>query len=95
MVLNDSNVSISKQHFLFFSLSFCSSRPQHICRQVPNISNQKLFWYPVGKSASTTPTHCHKAVVLVCYHGDEHAERRLLFGSDARLGRETANAEVE
>lgn len=54
-----------------------------------------IFGTRVGKSASTTPTHCHKAVVLVCYHGDEHAERRLLFGSDARLGRETANAEVE
>jgi len=29
-----------------------------------------LFWYPVGKSPSTTPTHCHKAVVQVCYHRD-------------------------
>ncbi|TNN49001.1 hypothetical protein EYF80_040828 [Liparis tanakae] len=47
------------------------------------------------KSPSTTPTHCHKAVVLVCYHGDKRVEPRWLFGSDARLGRETANAEVE
>lgn len=56
---------------------------------------QTLVWYPAGKSAVTTPTHRHKAVVLVCYHGDEHTERRLLFGSDACLGRETANVEVE
>ncbi|KAI9542051.1 hypothetical protein NQZ68_025185 [Dissostichus eleginoides] len=53
-----------------------------------------LFWSPVG-NLPLTPSHCHKAVVLVCYHGDGGAQRRLLFGSDACLGRETANAEVE
>lgn len=46
-------------------------------------------------SLQRASAHRHKAVVLVCYQWDEHAGRRLLFGSDACLGKQTANAEVE
>lgn len=65
---------------VFYIVTFLSSRPQHTSVASCRTSRPGLYFgIQLEKSPSTTPTHCHKAVVLVCYHGDKRVKRRLLF----------------